>query len=218
MSYFFEEVFSFPESEHITTFPLIDSIVDIGKLHITTNTIVACDPLYDYDVDTPFIQKVPNGDFPVKLYYTNDDSWGYRIGFAVIRFSDMPAKTWQMAILEGENPKDLEVDEFFGYVVEAGMGCFRDEKAAQLYGQKINQLHQTNGKDFNHYDDYVEKEMEKQNEYDFLNLQPDSLLPHNVIMFSSGVGDGLYPSYFGFDEMGSVTCLITDFLLFSEEK
>jgi len=217
MNHLFEEIFSLPENQHASKFPVIDSILDIGKLHVTTNTIVACDPLYDYDVDVPFTQKVPNGDFPVKLYYTDDDAWGLRVSYAVLRFSDMPIKTWQMAVLEEEDTKDLGEGEFFGYVVEAGMGCFKDERAAAIYGQKISQLHQENGKEFNHYDDYVEQEMKKQNEYDYLNLFPDSKQPHNVIMFSSGVGDGSYPSYFGFDEAGDVVCLLTDFLLFSNE-
>jgi len=35
----------------------------------------------------------------------------------------------------------------------------------------------------------------------------------NVMAFSSGIGDGLYPSYFG--RIGdTVVCLITDFLMF----
>ncbi len=35
----------------------------------------------------------------------------------------------------------------------------------------------------------------------------------NVIAFSSGWGDGIYPTYFGYDEQGNVVCAVTDFQL-----
>ena len=36
--------------------------------------------------------------------------------------------------------------------------------------------------------------------------------------FSSGYGDGAYPSYFGFDEDGKPCVLVTDFLVLEEQK
>jgi hypothetical protein len=33
----------------------------------------------------------------------------------------------------------------------------------------------------------------------------------NVVMFSSGEGEGFYPSYFGIDEEGDICTLVTDF-------
>ena len=40
-------------------------------------------------------------------------------------------------------------------------------------------------------------------------LDPESGL--NLIAFSSGWGDGCYPSYWGLDAQGQATCLLTDF-------
>ncbi|GEM_PF-2788441 len=33
----------------------------------------------------------------------------------------------------------------------------------------------------------------------------------NVVYFTSGFGDGLYPSYWGYDGAGDLACLVTDF-------
>ena len=33
----------------------------------------------------------------------------------------------------------------------------------------------------------------------------------NCVIFSSGIGDGFYASYWGFDEAGQAACLMTDF-------
>ncbi len=34
----------------------------------------------------------------------------------------------------------------------------------------------------------------------------------NIITFSSGFGDGSYPSYWGYDEKDEICCLVTDFV------
>ncbi|NJO01814.1 MAG: DUF4241 domain-containing protein [Bacteroidia bacterium] len=211
MKDFYQIILRLPQAKQAQLSPLA-KVVDIGHLHVSTNSIVACDPLYSYGATEPFTQKVPNGDFPVRLYYTRE--FGQRIAFAVLQFKDQPVHHWQMALRGDERSEDLAENEFYGYEVEAGMGCFKDEKASALYYDKILTLRQDNGPGFNHYKQYIEPEMEKQKEFDYLNLRPSPEHPHNVIMFSSGIGDGLYPSYFGLDENDEVVCLLTDFLLF----
>ena len=47
---------------------------------------------------------------------------------------------------------------------------------------------------------------------DWLNYHiPDS--EHNIAMFHSGYGDGLYPSYWGIDKDGNVVSLVIDFFV-----
>ncbi|MBW4474008.1 MAG: DUF4241 domain-containing protein [Stenomitos rutilans HA7619-LM2] len=43
------------------------------------------------------------------------------------------------------------------------------------------------------------------------NMCLDNETQANVIAFSSGWGDGIYPTYFGFNESGEVVSVITDF-------
>ena len=47
-------------------------------------------------------------------------------------------------------------------------------------------------------------------------LDPETGL--NIVVFSTGMGDGLYASYIGFDEGGRVAALVTDFGLFEHEE
>jgi hypothetical protein len=51
----------------------------------------------------------------------------------------------------------------------------------------------------------------------WVNLRPDTTREENIICFSSGFGDGTYPSFFGFGPNGPVCQLVTDFGLFYEE-
>ncbi|PRS67378.1 hypothetical protein C6347_14900 [Bacillus sp. NMTD17] len=37
-------------------------------------------------------------------------------------------------------------------------------------------------------------------------------------MFTTGFGDGMYPSFWGLDENGEPACLVTDFLIMDYEK
>ena len=50
-----------------------------------------------------------------------------------------------------------------------------------------------------------------QSRADWVDFRMDQATQANIILFSSGLGDGYYPSYFGYDRDGSVVCLATDF-------
>jgi len=39
----------------------------------------------------------------------------------------------------------------------------------------------------------------------------------DVVFFSSGFGDGVYPSYWGYDRAGELACLVTDFSVLNRE-
>ena len=52
---------------------------------------------------------------------------------------------------------------------------------------------------------------------DWANLHIDNTKA-NVIAFSSGWGDGGYASYWGYDSANNITCIVTDFALFYENK
>ena len=48
-----------------------------------------------------------------------------------------------------------------------------------------------------------------------LDLDPPNEV--NVVAFSSGIGDGLYPTYFGFKEETPV-CVMTEFILLDSQQ
>ena len=180
-----------------------------GDLIIAEGRVAASDPFVEPD-SPPFSQPVPNGSFPVRLAIARLDGGDERVAYARIDFS--PAKTvrWEMAMLDEQDAGELEDDDdFFGYGVDAGTGCFMGTAASRDLVKAM---------EADQYFDSIIKEMEKTYKHtrSWLEWKPDPSGAENVICFSSGYGDGAYPSFFGFDAEGKVTALVTDFLILQD--
>ena len=175
---------------------------DVGTISLPTGSIHALDPLVFLDTRETFEITVAPGTYPVRLSIAQlpDDQ---RVAFAMILFSEHEASDWQMALLPGQDESVLGEDEVFGYPVDSGTGCFMDEAGADLLRYE-----------FERDDTYFERltdEMDKTYvpTWSYLNKRlPDNC---NLVAFSSGLGDGLYASYFGFAETSAPVCLVTDF-------
>lgn len=201
-------------------------VLDIGKVNLSSGKIIACDPLaYMYDDQvTPFIQTVKPDKYKVSLLIIKDEE---RISIAKISFSDNEPKRYELAVTGEEDLSEVEEGEFFGYPVDAGMGCFCDYDAAKKYFEYENKLEEESGGDFdNRYDDLfsdllednAKKNPKYQSEYgDWLNWNvPES--DSNIVLFTSGYGDGYYPSYFAYDENDNICALYTIFIDLNDEE
>jgi hypothetical protein len=182
------------------------SLHALGDLVLPTGRIVACDPFVMMD-DPPYTGGVPPGRYPVLLNVAafNDDQ---RVAYAILRLSDAPPVRWEMALAPGQDAATLGANEIFGYGVDSGTGCFIDAAAVKLLDD-----HATPENDYNQ--DLIDL-MEKTyvHTWSWMDHVLDSGTGANVIAFSSGWGDGAYPSYWGLDEAGAPVCLVTDFGLF----
>ncbi|HJH55781.1 MAG TPA: DUF4241 domain-containing protein [Brachyspira hyodysenteriae] len=200
-------------------------ILDIGEVNLSSGKIIACDPLaYMYDDQvTPFIQTVKPDKYKVSLLIIKDEE---RISIAKISFSDKEPKRYELAVTGKEDLSEVEEGEFFGYPVDASMGCFCDYDAAKKYFEYENKLEEESGGDFdNRYDDLFSDLLEDnaknnpkyQSEYgDWLNWNvPES--DSNIVLFTSGYGDGYYPSYFAYDENDNICALYTIFIDLNDE-
>jgi uncharacterized protein DUF4241 len=117
-----------------------------------------------------------------------------------------------MALTEGQDPAALEHDGYFGYGVDAGTGCFMDPIAGRLLAERMEQD-----------DEYFNVIMDgMQTTYrhtrSWLDWRPSPERDANIICFSSGWGDGYYPSFFGFSSEGRLCVLLTDFLILTETE
>ena len=136
---------------------------------------------------------------------------------ACLRFSDKPVVRWEMAVIAGQDVSTLQEGHIFGYPVDAGMGCFMDVESAKLYLQRFSELNEEikkkKGPDAyaNLYDDLIEPAMQESGEFDFLDFRPYADKPNNVLLFTSGWGDGFYASYWAFDAENRPVALVTDF-------
>lgn len=173
--------------------------IDIGKLHVINGQIIACDPLLFYE-NKPFDTLFPIGHFSVEIAVAkiNTDE---RIGLSRIKFSETFPTRWTMAVTDDQDINKLSADDYFGYGVDSGTGCFMDTSGANEY---LNYLQGSNN--------YTTMIDQMQNNY--RNTRSWFLWERsgfNVAMFSAGWGDGLYASYIGYDKANSICRLVTDF-------
>lgn len=201
--------------------------VSIGDLNLPTGQIIAGDPFFLED-SKPFVQTVQPGRYPVKLYLREIDPEHYRIAYAKIAFKPEKADHWILAVSEDmdmEELLNLQQDDFFGFAVDSGIACFLDIQTHALYQQKIHDLY-TGDSIANYYENILAEEMKKysanhpySNELgDWNNHFPVTGSDLNILMFSSGWGDGLYPTYWGRNTRNELTELTIDFMVDPDEE
>lgn len=178
----------------------------IGTILLPTGRIVACDP-YIYPLGPeyePFVKVVPQGRYPVFLHrVVDEDNASGHVAHAMLRFGDGNVAHWELATTKGQDNKKLKDHEFFGYVVDAGVGCFMDLETAKLLRIRIDEVDDAG--DFLHVLNQDGRTWGEQ----VLNQ-----VGYNLFCFQSGHGNGLYPTYWGFDEEEKPICLVTEFIKF----
>ncbi|MDB5205592.1 MAG: hypothetical protein JWR72_667 [Flavisolibacter sp.] len=176
--------------------------ITIGKLRVVSGHIIACDPLHIDEYGIPFTQVFPTGEFPVQLSIAelgNEEM----IAFGRINFSDEPVVKWEFALQEGQQPLPVGGEEMHGYGVDAGIVVFFDKEANKaLDEEKLTNM-----------DADLYKEMGKHN-HDLWKYAMYNVAGHSMAAFTTGLGDGRYATYIGFDAKGAPCRLVTDFGLF----
>ena len=192
--------------------PVQFRIVTIGKIVISSGFVCAGDPIVN-PKPSPFTQNVPVGEFPVSLAIAQFENGDERIAFARINFSDESIKSWELAANAGQDIRTLKEGNYYGYPVDSGTGCFTDAITALDWDRRMNE---ENG----NYFDEVTQELDKsyRHTWSWANIKPDASKPGNTLLFSSGLGDGIYGSYFGFNDIGKLQCLVTDFEVVIDEN
>jgi hypothetical protein len=180
--------------------------ITIGKIKIASGRIIICDPLHVDEYGFPFTQAFPTGDFPVQLSIARfgDEEL---TAFARINFSDEPVARWEFALQKGQSPIPVGGKEMHSYGIDGGAAIFIDEEAAKALDRAIVQ--DFGGLLFKEMDKHYH-DMWKYTMYNFGN--------YNLAAFSTGLGDGRYASYIGFDAAGKPCRLLTDFGLFDGRK
>jgi hypothetical protein len=175
-----------------TTWSVTVEVWPAGTLRMPTGRLIACDPTWR-DWGDPFAVTAPPGDYPVSLSVVrfSDDPEHIRVAAAKLAIRDMPAATWEMALLAGEDPRILGDGGFFGFGVDRATGCFVDVSAAGSL-------------------DRFKEGFVLEGEHTEL-ADPES--GANLIAYHSGWGDGSYPTWIGRDGTGEVVCFVSDMLV-----
>ncbi|HEY9049495.1 MAG TPA: DUF4241 domain-containing protein [Ohtaekwangia sp.] len=189
----------------------------IGEILIISGKLIITDPFLLYNPH-PLEKLVDNGKYKVYLYFI-DCSMGYRIAYAMIDFDTKVPDTWECALVN-ESLLDEQEKVVNGlFPVDAGLLSFSDFHSFERYYDFVRSFTDENP-DKNIYDNHFANEFSKNGnipagaykEGDWINyiLNPSE---QNIIMFTSGLGDGLYPAYWGLNSSGKASKLVVDLLV-----
>ncbi|WP_345463763.1 DUF4241 domain-containing protein [Actinoallomurus oryzae] len=171
-----------------------------GALRMTSGMPAAADPGWLRPDVAPFTAAVAAGEYPVELSLIRfaAEPGHRRVAAARLTVRDEPVASWELALRPDQDPRLLGDGEFFGFGVDAGMGCFVDAEAAEALADIVEET----------YEDAFE---------DLLSDQAvevsDPATGANLIAFPSGWGDGAYPTWIGRTTDGEVACFVADMLV-----
>lgn len=168
----------------------------LGTVHIHTARLDVADPLImDFTGDGGLAREVPCGSFPVDAAIAQFDHDDQRIACARVHFGqERVAVRWEPALYLGQEP--LREEERPGSGVDSGTWGFFDAGTTGAVDEETAQG----------WLDALQKN--SVSTWTFL----DAELEHgNVVMLSSGWGDGFYTSYWGFSAAGELAELVSDF-------
>ena len=171
------------------------SVHSAGAIRLSSGRVIAADPSsLEFDAE-PFSVTVPPGTYPVSISLATftDDPGHSRVCAARLDVGDQPPVRWELALREGQSTVDLGFGEFFGFGVDAGMACFVDADVSD----RLKDLWRT-------FDGLVEPR--------YLMVEAGAM-----VAWSSGWGDGSYPTWIGYEAGGAVSCFVADMLLFSAD-
>jgi uncharacterized protein DUF4241 len=182
-------------------------LIDVGSIAVPSGRIVACDPAFAKDVSA-FERTVNPGRYAVQLQRITLEDWGARIAFA------------RVLVQPGVVPVELEpADGPFGehsYFVDSGLGCFIDVTARGRYSAIVDAFYDGGGR--NYFSDVLKAELRaaaapgtpaKTDSSGWTLHRPATDV--DIAIFSTGIGDGSYASYWALAADGQPVYLVTDF-------
>ncbi len=200
-------------------------VLEIGDVYFPTGKIFACDPIVELEDMPPFMQTIPSGTYPVKICVVPSEKYGNRYACVKVQISKQKPVRYDLGMQGNENlDEELKEDSFFGFGVDAGMGCIADVKAQEafnIYWKKLMNEDSDIDAYNNLFCDLLEENAKKYPKYqrkygDWLNWKVPNT-ECSIPIFASGWGDGVYPCYFGYDSEGNVCGVYVHFIDIAEE-
>ncbi len=191
-----------------------------GDIDCPTGRLVACDPCTAMENAKPFIQSIPAGRYPLTMAVSVSRNLGSYYVCAKLSVSETKPVRYELGMCGGENLDALlKDDDFFGFSVDAGMATLTDEhtqKAFISYWKK----REAEEEGIDPYNDLFADLLEE-NAGQYPQYQSSDgdwcawTVPETncrLVVFTSGLGDGVYPTYFGYDANGQVCGVYVPFI------
>ncbi|MFV2174087.1 DUF4241 domain-containing protein [Actinomadura sp. LOL_016] len=171
-----------------------------GTLRMPSGRVAGADPGRLEGGAEPFTTAIPPGEYDLMLSWVRLDAEPdhRRMAAARLAVRDVPVTSWELALLDGQGPRARGEEEFFGFGVDSGLGCFVDAAAVEALAS------------------IADKALEEKFGSDEDDETPEFTDPAtgaNLIVFPAGWGDGSYPTWIGRGPDGEVAALVADMLI-----
>lgn len=173
-----------------------------GDLAVSSGHIVGRDP-YTRSSHGAYTTTMPTGIYPVYLSIVRESLGELVIAAASLRFREERPTRWEMAMRNGQRRARLRPGQIFGYPVESGLGCFVDREGETLLQRSFLQGDQET---FEQGRRWIP---DTACEWGSMTLDPQT--GQNLIFFTTGYGDNVYPSYIGYSATGELIGVLSDF-------
>jgi hypothetical protein len=187
-----------------------------ASLWLPSGRVVAGEPYGLGVADAPgggFVQRVAPGRYPLVLVIAEFAERGTLHAYEMVAaarlvISDEPVVSWEMAVYDGQDVSELGDDEYFGYPVDGGTGGFVDPSSLVALDEE--------------HDDSFDRLLVALDVREDDPTAPGTLTDDEgrplVVGFSSGDGDGYYPTWVGRTADGDVACFLTDFFVLTGDR
>ena len=178
----------------------------IGELDLSDGSLVVADPYVLEEEPQPVSQRLRPGSHLVAVGRATVGPGHDRIAAAVLVSGSDPIENWEMACWPGQDVGSLPDEKYFGYPVDAGTGCFASPEAAVVAGRVL-------AADAGMLEDPISRALldDKVGTDSAAIVAPEEgALP--VAVFSSGWGDGSYPTWLGLSGRRDVVGAVPDVL------
>jgi hypothetical protein len=181
---------------------VVTAVVDAGTVRMPSGQVIAAEPCFLHEDLKPFTVSVPPGDYRVELGLIRfeDDPEHVRVTAAKLVVSAEPVVSWEPALEAGSDPRLLGHEEYYGFGVDAGTGCFVDAAAREAFEAILDWENDEEGL----LDDIAGAHTV---------VVPDLESGATLVAYASGWGDGSYPTWIGRTASGEVACFVSDMLV-----
>ncbi|MBT31556.1 MAG: hypothetical protein CMO01_18025 [Thalassobius sp.] len=164
----------------------------IGEINLPTGKLVIGDPISLGGLG-PFNETFPTGKFIVEKSVVDVNGMQFN-AFVRIVFSDEAVVKWEYATMGRQKKISIFDEQIFGYPVDGGSAIIGDfEGVLKFNGQGDDLWDKNFGTESSGKDKVIIFE------------------DYNMIQFSTGVGDGNYGAFVGFDMNDKPVQFLTDF-------
>lgn len=180
--------------------PVDLAVLTLGSIEVPSGRLTSVDALLLEGA--PFVKAIEPGRYPLQVVLARLANGDERVAFVIVKLVDRAATTWTNAVIEGDDPAELQDDELSGYDVESGVACLFDTGTLSAWRTELTR------------NEAVYRRLEqvlRENRRPTWTWARVRAAGGSGYLYTSGLGTGSYASYWGKDSSGAVVSLVTDF-------